>query len=175
MMPRKFLQRFLPHADKIKKNKYLRIFGKYLHAADLWHLHRHSVAKAVSIGFFCMFMPMPLQMVLAAAIAIVWRANVLISAVTVWISNPLTMGPMFYFAYKIGGFVFDTTPIPYEQHHKLLENFQYVWKPLILGCLTCGTIAAVTGYFGVNLLWRWIITKKWAFRQKTRRHRNKPK
>ena len=23
-MPRKFLQRFLPHADKIKKNKYLK-------------------------------------------------------------------------------------------------------------------------------------------------------
>jgi uncharacterized protein len=173
-MPRKFLQRFLPHADKIKKNKYLRIFGSYLHAEDLWHLHRRSVAKAVAIGFFCMFMPMPLQMVLAVAIAIVFRANVLIAGVTVWINNPFTIGPMFYLAYKIGGFVFHTQHIPFSEHHQLLKQFKDIWKPLILGCLLCGAVASVIGYFGITLLWRWIVTKKWAIRQRRRRHPNKP-
>lgn len=109
-------------------------------------------------------MTMTFQMLLAAAFAIIFRANLLISAVTVWISNPLTMGPMRYFGYKIDAFVFSGHHTPYATHESLLKEFKHIWKPLILGCLTCGVAAATIGFFGVTLLWRWIVRVKWARR-----------
>ena len=38
-------------------------------------------------------------------LCILRRCNIPIAIAVVWISNPITMGPMMYFAYKLGGAV----------------------------------------------------------------------
>jgi uncharacterized protein len=48
-----------------------------------------------------MYMPPIGQMFMAAAAAIVLRVNLPISVALVWITNPLTIPPMFYFAYLL--------------------------------------------------------------------------
>ena len=68
----------------------------------MWHINRRSVSTAIFIGLFCAFIPLPSQMLLAALIAIWLKVNLPLSVALVWVSTLITMGPMFYFAYKLG-------------------------------------------------------------------------
>ncbi|MGI9335066.1 MAG: DUF2062 domain-containing protein, partial [Gammaproteobacteria bacterium] len=88
---RKSLKRLLPSPRELRQHHGLRrFFGTLLHEPDLWHLNRNSVAWSVSVGLFMAFMPIPLQMVAAAAVAIVVGCNLPIAVTLVWITNPLT-------------------------------------------------------------------------------------
>jgi hypothetical protein len=44
-------------------------------------------------------------------------------------------------------------------------EFLMIWQPLILGCLICGTIAALLGIISVKLLWRLMVIRNWARRK----------
>ncbi|GAB4391330.1 MAG: DUF2062 domain-containing protein [Gammaproteobacteria bacterium] len=171
-MPKKMLKRLLPDTHTIIEHKYLRIFGTLLHNPNLWHLNRYSVSTAFSVGLFCMFMPIPFQMVLAAAIAIIVLANLPISAALVWISNPITMPPMFYFAYKVGATVLDIKPQPLNielSWEWLSAKLHLIWEPLLLGCFICGVGAALIGNLTIRLIWRIVVTRNWNLRRQRRK------
>lgn len=156
-MPKKFIRKYLPDHHKIREHKSLKIFGNLLHDANLWHLNRKSVSSAFAVGFFFMWVPLPFQMALAAGTAIFIRSNLPISVALVWISNPVTMPPFFYFAYKLGVLLLGTPEIQFsfEPSMEWLSNeMSVIWKPFIFGCFILGVISSVTGFVGIRLLWR---------------------
>ena len=106
-MPKKFIKRHAPDKEAIRDHKYMRIFGKLLYDPNLWHLNRRSVSGAFAVGLFWAFIPIPFQMVTAAATAIPARVNLPISVALVWITNPITMPPMFYSTYRVGTWILD--------------------------------------------------------------------
>jgi len=172
-MPRKFIKRFLPDPQTIKEHKNLRMFGSALHDPNLWHLNRRSVAVAFAIGMFMAFVPMPFQMVPAAAMAIYMRANLLISVALVWITNPVTMPPIFYFCYfigtqvlgkKVNQFAFD---VSWQWFSSELGR---VWQPFLLGCLIMSTFFSIVGYLTIQGIWRWHVAREW---QKRKLRKNK--
>ncbi len=169
-MPKRFIKRYLPDHRRIREHKHLRVFGTRLHDPNLWHLNRRSVAGAFAVGLFCAFLPIPMQMVVAAAAAIVFRVNLPVSVVLVWITNPLTMAPIFYFAYRLGAWVIgqpsQVVPAGFS-FEQLLDGLGAVWFPLLLGCFLLGSVSAVVGYFGVRGLWRLYVIRQW--RRKRRR------
>lgn len=65
-MPRKFIKRFMPDHDVIKRQKALRVFGNVLYNPNLWCLNRRSAAGAFAVGLFMAFVPLPSQMIMAA-------------------------------------------------------------------------------------------------------------
>ena len=112
---------------------------------------------------------MPFQMVLAAGGAILVHANLPISVVLVWLTNPITMPPMFYGAYKLGAWVMNTPEQDFQFELSLewlTSGMAAIWQPFLLGCAILGVICSVLGYFGIKLAWRWIVIRKWQ-----RRHR----
>src|SRR5512134_397706 len=109
-MPRKHFRRFLPSHESIKRNRYIASFGAALHHHNLWHLNRRSVAGGVAVGMFCGLVPGPLQMLSAALLAILLRVNLPVAAATTWYTNPLTIVPLYYAAYKLGLFVTGGAP-----------------------------------------------------------------
>ncbi len=157
-MPKQIIKRFTPDQETIKNHKHLRIFGSLLHDCNLWHMNRRSVSGAFAVGLFWAFVPIPFQMVLAAATAIVARVNLPISVALVWITNPITIPPMFYSTYKFGAWILNVPPqeLEFELSVKwLTESLAGIWQPLILGSLLCGVIAAIIGYLLIRGLWRW--------------------
>lgn len=164
-MPRKFIKRFMPDHQKIRDQKCLRFLGTCLHNPSLWNLNRHSVAGAFLLGMICAFIPIPFQMVLAAALAVIFHVNIPISVVMVWLTNPLTMPPLYYFSYEIGqwllgqpdveNFVFEPTL------DWMLNLLEHNWQPFILGCMVTGVVLGLIGYFAIHLLWRSHVTFRW--------------
>jgi uncharacterized protein (DUF2062 family) len=169
-MPKKTIKRMMPDHQTIKENKYLKIFGDLLHNANLWHLNRHSVAKAFAVGLFFAFIPVPFQMVLSAGIAIIVHANLPLSIALVWITNPLTMPFIFYACYLVGVWVLG---VP-EQEFAFQASWQWVLDSLstigpafLVGCGLLAVIFSILGYFVIHSFWRYQTIKAW----KNRPHR----
>ncbi|MEJ2176733.1 MAG: DUF2062 domain-containing protein, partial [Gammaproteobacteria bacterium] len=80
----------MPSPGRIRSLRLLRYFGDRIHDHHLWRVNRQSVSRATAIGLFCAYLPLPMQMLPAALLAIFFRANLPISILLVWISNPFT-------------------------------------------------------------------------------------
>lgn len=180
-MPRKFLKRIMPDPKTMCEHPHLKRFGKRLTEPKLWHLNRRSVAGGLALGLFIGFMPILGQMFVAAALAILVRVNLPVSVMAVWVSNPLTMAPMYFFTYKIGAWLLQ---LPVEQHdfvmswQWLTHGFLVIWKPFLLGSVVCGAIAALLGVFFVRIVWRRMVIRNWMRRKqkkKAKALRNKEK
>ena len=92
-----------------------------------------------------------------AAIAIIIRVNLPISVALVWISNPITMPPLFYAAYKFGAYIMGQEAIEsdYELTIEWFSNqLDSIWEPFLLGCLIFGLVSAIIGFVAIRLLWR---------------------
>lgn len=161
-MPKKFFKRYMPDHKMIRENKHLQIFGTLLHDPNLFHLNRRSVSGAFALGLFNAFVPIPSQMILSAAGAILFRVNLPISVALVWITNPVTMLPIFSFAYVVGTWILGK---PEQSFHFepsigwLTNELLAIWPSFLLGCFVLGTIAAISGYATIRILWRMHILK----------------
>ena len=167
-MPKKLIRRYIPTPEKIKNMKGLGFLSTWLQDPNIWHLHRHSVSKAFIIGLFWMSIPIPGQMVAAAVFAILFRANLPLSVALVWISNPLTMGPIFYFNYVVGTYILGqdaTEDLTFElSWHWMNHILGDLWQPLYLGSSVVGLALGAIAYFMIHILWRWHVIKTWRVR-----------
>ena len=167
-MPKKLLKRLFPNLDAFRNDQLMDMFGQQGREPNLWHLNRRSVARAVAVGLFCAFVPIPGQMVVAAALAIIVRANIPISVILVWVSNPLTMPMLFYSAYKFGALILDVQLQPFQFEFSLnwlFTELQDRWQPFLVGCLCSGALVGAIGYAAVNLYWRWYVSQVWSKRK----------
>jgi uncharacterized protein len=162
-MLKELIKRYMPDHQRVREHRYLRFFGNLLHDPNLWHLNRRSVAGACAIGLFMAFVPVPFQMVLAAAVAIPLRVNLPIAVALVWVTNPLTMPAIFYSSYRVGTWVLGAREMRFAFEPSiqwLMTEMVAIWKPFLLGCFILGTLSAVTGYLLVRLLWRWHVVRR---------------
>jgi len=168
-MPKKLIRRYIPHPDKIKAMKGLGVLGTWLHNPNIWHLNRHSVSKAFVIGLFWMSIPLPSQRIFSALTAILFRANLPLSVALVWISNPLTMGPIFYFNYVVGTLILGqeaNETLSFELSWDWMMNvLGDLWLPLYLGSTVVGLVLGFLSYFALQLLWRHHVVKNWKSRK----------
>ncbi|MFQ5469406.1 MAG: DUF2062 domain-containing protein [Gammaproteobacteria bacterium] len=178
-MPKRIIKRFMPDHKTIREHKHLQLFGTLLHDPNLFHLNRRSVAGAFMVGLFVAFIPIPFQMLLAAAVAIVSRVNLPIAVTLVWVTNPVTMGPIFYFAYVLGSKILlvPTQNIQFEVTIDwMLTQLGAIWEPFLLGCLILATICALLGNLIIRGLWRLQVIKNWQTRKEQRwANRKSPK
>jgi len=162
-MSRKFFKRILPDPHVIMNNKSLKIFGSLLRKPNLWHFNRRSIAGAFAVGMFFAWVPVPFQMVLAAGAAIWFNTNLPMSIALVWLTNPLTMGPMFYFAYLVGTWFIGSPEMAFSFELSmdwLTSGLLAIWKPFLFGCLIIASLSSVIAYFSVNFLWRYSVRKQ---------------
>jgi len=172
-MPKKTLKQLLPSPTRLREYKSLDVLGERIYEPNLWHINRYSAAMAFFIGPFTAFLPIPGQMIVAAIAAILLRCNLPLSVALVWLTNPLTMTPVYYVSYRIGSLLVGVDPVPqFEFSFTWLANsVDVIWIPMLVGCLTCGLMVGALGYFLMMMIWRIRVIRSWKKRQRERARR----
>lgn len=114
-------------------------------------------------------------MVAAAIAGVFIHSNLPISIGLVWISNPITIPPIFYFTYKVGTVILDLPSRPFEIELSIdwaMRELGAIWEPLLLGSLLCAAIFSMMGYIGIRLFWRWHVIRNWKKRAAKRAARH---
>ncbi|PTQ90372.1 DUF2062 domain-containing protein [Agitococcus lubricus] len=183
-MPKHLIRKYLPNPEKLANTPGLGFLRHRLQDPNLWHLNRHSASGAMFWGLWCAFLPMPFQMVPAAIAALVFRVNLPLCVVLVWLSNPLTMIPVIYVSYFIGASLLHKPMIDIEQMRQIVDNLGAMVsnvfgqshettalnlsrhiEPILLGMLVTGFLFGCVGYLAMNWYWRYHVTKAWNKRQ----------
>ncbi|MEM7294399.1 MAG: DUF2062 domain-containing protein [Pseudomonadota bacterium] len=150
----------MPDQDTLRESRSLRLLGSIIHDARIWQFNRRTVANAFALGMFAMWVPVPMQMIIVAIFAIPCRANLPLGVALVWITNPVTIPPMFFGAYLFGTWILGSPMVDIEFDltvEWLLNGLGQIWEPFLLGCLLLGIISSATGYLLIRILWRWHI------------------
>jgi len=163
-MPPLWISKYLPSRETIRRQSSLAPVRNLLLEPELWHFHRRSVSGAVFIGLFCAFLPLPAQMLIAALLAVLARCNLPLAIGLVWLSNPLTFGPIFFFTYKLGAWLLDLEVAKTEWELSwqwLWQRLAAIWQPLLLGSLLCGWVSGITGAVLTRVIWRLVVVRRW--------------
>lgn len=181
-MPKKQLKRWLPTPDELKQNKLInRLFAPYLSDARLWHMNRNSFIRAIYIGVFVAFLPMPGQMALALLGALIFRANVPMSVALTWLTNPLTSIPVFWVAYWLGATLLGEPSISLrtvgivltdvtlwlvaDNDNPFKQNRIFSFKAFALGLFLCAIATCIICASLFNLFWRYNVYRSWKKRR----------
>lgn len=170
-MPKKLFKNLFPAPEDIKKRPGLKLLGTLLDDPNLFHMNRQSVSLAFAIGLFVAFLPILGQMPVAALVAFLLRANLPIAVALVWVSNPLTIPPIFYATYEFGRWVLDSPSLQFSMELSwewFSSELRKFWKPLLVGSLIIASMLSAIGYFGIRFFWRWHVISNWEKRKSRR-------
>ncbi len=164
----KRLRNWLPRPEAIRDNRWLRWLGPTLYHPRLWHMSRRGVALGTALGFFFGLLIPLAQIPLSAAAAVALRANVPAAVASTLVSNPLTFGPIYYAAWRVGSAILGEpaqTPAALAEPEEVAPDGELWWetatrrmlkvgKPLLLGLAIISTAAGITTYFLVSAAWK---------------------
>jgi uncharacterized protein (DUF2062 family) len=180
-MPRKHFRKYLPSHQSITENRFISWFGPWLQHHNLWHLHRRSVAGGVAVGLFSGLIPGPLQILTGVFLSIVFRVNLPVAALMTLYTNPLTIVPLYYVAYRYGALVtmsdenhqlpaaFSTQGLPWNQWLPALIDWMVAMgKPLAVGLPLLAITLAALGYLLVDNAWKIYVRLAWQRRADVR-------
>jgi len=171
-MPRRFFRKFTLKRHELSEKWFLSPFRHMLHDHRLWGIRRKNVVPSFALGLFVACQPIPGHYFLSALLALALHINIPVAVLTTFISNPLTMGPIYYFSYRVGAALLGIPEKPFHVELSmewLTHSFVSIWEPMLLGCVLVGTIAGLVGYGLLDFLWRYSIHD---YKSRKRRQRN---
>lgn len=134
---------------------------------DIWQVQRGKIAAGLAVGVFCGMVPGPLQMISAIALTLLLRVNLPMALIGTFLTNPLTIVPIYMFAYGIGQSMLGGTdwrqlpdlPIAdWTAPAQAIENW-VAWvsdlgAPWLLGMLVLASALAALSYCAMEVIWR---------------------
>ena len=138
------------------KGKLDTFLEKYNLPRTYFNINRKMITRGIFIGLFWGFIPMPMQMAAVVATTPFVRFNVPIAIAMVWLSNPITMPPMYYMEYLTGNFLLGREGI--DGIELTLEwfsnNMGDIFVPLYVG--TAFYSIVVSGLIALLINWLWV-------------------
>lgn len=146
---------------KISEHKKLHDFiEKYKIPKEYLSTNRKMVSKAILIGLFIAFIPMPMQMLAVLAFIPFVKFNVPIALAMCWVSNPITMPLIYYVEYLTGSFILGTEVAPVQMTLEWFsENLDDIFIPLYFGTFLYSLVISLGAYWLVNHFWRKSVDK----------------
>jgi uncharacterized protein (DUF2062 family) len=157
----------LPRRSNIHNYPVLKWFADSAYKRSyLWSFKGSSIRPALFWGVIISLSPLVgIQMLIAFFVAFLSRANLPLMVAIQWISNPFTMGPIYYADYKIGRILLELTGFK-TSNNKLLSksydwsNFEFkdllklldTFPPMFVGGAVLGVFFGVISVFVYNLL-----------------------
>jgi uncharacterized protein (DUF2062 family) len=163
----------MPSREQIAGTRWLSWLGPWLHHTKLWHWSRRGVATGVAVGvFFGLLIPIA-QIPLSVASAVVLRANLPAAMLSTLVSNPVTFGPIYYGAYRLGAWVTGSQELPKKldlsdpqaadgnPDVSFWKRITQLGKPLLVGLSITAITMGLLTYGLITLAWRWrTVTKR---------------
>lgn len=137
-----------------KSEKFKAFLQKYKVPQHYLATNRRMVSRAVFLGIFIAFIPMPFQMLAVLAFMPFLRFNVPIALAMCWISNPFTMPPMYYIEYVTGTFLLGIETVDVEMTVEWFSgHIDDIFIPLYVGTFFFSVIVSSLAYWAVNHFW----------------------
>ncbi len=156
-----------------KSSKIDAFLEKYKIPREYLSVNRRSISKGVWVGLFWGFIPMPMQMMAVLFTTPFIRFNVPIAISMVWLSNPVTMPPMYYMEYLTGNFILGNEGVQNVQltMEWFKNNLGDIFVPLYVGTAFYSIVVSTLVYFAINWLWIHSVKKEKHHKERTRRER----
>lgn len=181
-----WLKKQMPTRESVQHNRWLKWLGPALYHPRLWHMSRKGLALGLAIGIFFGFLIPVAQIPFSAATAVLLRANLPVAMGSTLVTNPVTFGPVYYAAYKLGvrlvgepptvaqnaQEVLAQAPDPVKQEARTLgQQFARFWayltgvgKPLVVGLVIFAVTGGLLVYALASLIW--VARTRWRRRQR---------
>ena len=158
---KKFL-RPLPRRSNIHRYPILKWFADTAYKKSfLWSFKGSPVQSALFWGIWISMLPIVgIQMIVVFFVSLVVRANLPLIVALQWISNPFTMGPIYFADYKIGMILLKLIGVDYPKNRLLSPNFDWAdfsykelirlldtFPPMFLGGSVLGIFLGVLSVF----------------------------
>lgn len=171
------IRKHTPTREEMAQNKYLAPIAHRFLAPELWRFTRRSVPRGVALGVFAGFIIPVGQIFLAAFLALPARANVPLSALVTFITNPFTFPAWAVVANRLGSFILKidqqaTGGAAREEMASgrwawlidLFEGAGVTVLVTVFGFIVLAIVGAAIGYLLASFIWRYKVGRKRAKR-----------
>lgn len=164
----RWVDRNMPTREGMAENKYLAPIAHRFVSPELWRFTRRSVPRGVALGIFAGFIIPVGQVFLAAFLALPTRANVPLSALVTFITNPFTLPFWLVTANRVGGFVLKIDAetggnVQAEIASGWWQEFGWFLQTAgvtAFGFVVLAIVGAATGYLLAGFIWRFVVAGK---------------
>ena len=161
----------LPRRSNIHRYPVLKWFsGMARRRVFLWSFRSREMVTALFLGLIVAFMPLVgIQMLIVFFLALWFRANLPVIVALQWVSNPFTMGPIYFADYQIGLAMMELFSIAPEPNPLLQPDYDWAhfelrdlgalldtFPPMMLGGLALGSFIGLV----VSVAHKWLA--KWS-------------
>lgn len=158
----------MPTPEQMAGNKWLAPIAHRFLSPELWRFTRRSVPRGVALGLFCAFIIPVGQIFLAAFLALPSRANVPISALATFITNPFTVPFWLGIAKTVGDFMLSLDDATGGLARGQIESGYGEWLAwlfetaavIAFGFVVLAVVTSSVGYFVSKVVWRFIVARK---------------
>ncbi|MEA1913902.1 MAG: DUF2062 domain-containing protein [Campylobacterota bacterium] len=138
-----------------KSDKFKGFLEKYNISSEYLSTSRKMISRAVFIGLFIAFIPVPFQMLLVLAFTPFIRFNVAVALAMCWFSNPFTMPFMYYMEYELGVFILGMEPLAVQMTLDWFSsNLDEIFIPLYVGAAIFSVLGSSLAYYLVHHFWK---------------------
>ncbi len=162
------IRKYMPSREEMAKNKYLAPIAHRFLTPELWRFTRRSVPRGVALGLFAAFIVPVGQIFLAAFLALPARANVPLSALVTFVTNPFTIPFWLFVANRVGRFVLKVDQATGGAAQAEMQSGRWadvMWwvngaGVTAFGFVVMSILSAATGYLLSSLVWRMLVMRK---------------
>ena len=117
----------LPRRSNVHRYPVLKWFAKTAYDRSyLWSFKGNAMVQALFWGIWIAMLPIVgIQMIVVFLLALIVRANLPLIVALQWISNPLTMAPIYFADYEIGLLILELFGVDYGRNKLLTAEFDW--------------------------------------------------
>lgn len=144
----------LPSRDALMTNRWLKWAHPVLSKPEFFKFQRKSVARGAAIGVFFAF-ALPLAQIPASVFfAILMRTNIPVAVAATFVNTPLTFGPVYYLAYKLGDAILAAQRMTGLPEISTADIEVPVSQAILLGSMLIAVTASTLAYLAVKASWK---------------------
>jgi uncharacterized protein (DUF2062 family) len=138
-----------------------RFIAAVLERTGCLHVHRRTLARGIAVGVFVGLTPtVGVQTVLMLAGCLLIRGNFPAAFVVSWVSNPITLAPLYFGFNELGEAVFDGIIGPEITISDRADEAAVGALYLVLGSLLIAGPVAIAAYIAFIWVWRYLMLRK---------------